>query len=63
MTEKRFTRTEVIEMIHDVSIHYYKMFGDEMSLSERLFFTDIHETIENQVDYKMELLENGDSDD
>lgn len=60
MTEKRFTRTEVIGMIHDVSIHYYKMFGDEMSLSERLFFTNIHKTIENQVDYKMELLENGD---
>ena len=59
---KRFTRTEVIKIIHDVSIHYYKMFGDDMSLSEKLFFRDIHETIENQVDYKMELLENGDGE-
>lgn len=25
-----------------------------------LFFKDIHETIENQVDYKIELLEKGD---
>lgn len=58
MTEKRFTREEVIKIIHDVRIHYYKMYGDEMSLSERLFYTDICETIENQVDYKMELLEN-----
>lgn len=64
MTEnKRFTRTEIIEIIHDVSIHYYKMYGDEMSLSEQLFFTDIHETIENMVDYKLEKLENGDVDD
>lgn len=60
MTEKRFTRAEVNKMIHDVRIHYYKMYGDEMSLSERLFYKDICETIENQVDYKMELLENGD---
>ena len=61
MTEnKRFTRAEVIKMIHDVRIHYYKMYGGEMSLSERLFYADICETIENQVDYKMELLENGD---
>ena len=58
MTEnKRFTREEVIKMIHDVRVHYYRMFGDEMSLSERLFFTDIGNTIENQVDYEMELLE------
>ena len=61
MTEKkRFTRTEVINIIHDVSIHYYKMYGDEMSLSERLLFTDIHNTIENMVDYKLEKLEDGD---
>ena len=61
MTEKkRFTRTEVIKIIHDVSIHYYKMYGDEMSLSERLLFTDIHNTIENMVDYKLEKLEDGD---
>ena len=58
MTEKRFTREEVIKIIHDVRIHYYKLYGDEMSLSERLFYADICETIENQVDYKMELLEN-----
>lgn len=32
----------------------------EMSLSEKLFFKDIHETIENQVDYKIELLEKDD---
>ena len=57
MTEKRFTRAEVNKFIHDVRIHYYKMYGDEMSLSERLFYADICETIENQVDYKMELLE------
>ena len=63
MTEnKRFTRAEVIKMIHDVRIHYYKMYGDEMSLSERLFYADICETIENQVDYKMELLENSDDE-
>ena len=62
MTEKRFTRAEVIKMIHDVRIHYYKLYGDEMSLSERLFYADICETIENQVDYKMELLENGDDE-
>ena len=58
MTEKKlFTRAEVTEIIHDVRIHYYRMYGDEMSLSDRLFFKDIAETIENQVDYSMELLE------
>lgn len=60
MTEKRFTRAEVNEMMHDVRIHYYRLYGGEMSLSERLFYADICETIENQVDYKMELLEKGD---
>ena len=57
MTEKRFTRAEVNKLIHDACIHYYRMYGSEMSLSERLFYADICETIENQVDYKMELLE------
>ena len=33
------------------------MYGDEMTLSERLLYTEICDTIENQVDYKMELLE------
>ena len=60
MTEKRFTRAEVNKIIHDVRIHYYRMYGDEMSLSERLFYADICETIENQVDYRMELSEKGD---
>jgi hypothetical protein len=60
LTEKRFTRAEINKLIHDISIHYYRLYGDEMSLSERLFFKDIHETIENQVDYELELLEKGD---
>lgn len=60
MTEKRFTRAEINKIVHDICIHYYRMYGDEMSLSEKLFFKDIHETIENQVDYKIELLEEGD---
>lgn len=59
MTEKRFTRAEIHKIIHDVSIHYYRMYGDDMSLTEKLFFKDIHETIENQVDYELELLEKG----
>ena len=57
MTEKRFTRTEVNKLLHDISIHYYRMFGDDMTYSEKLFFRDVHETLENQLDYKMELLE------
>lgn len=57
MTEKRFTRAEINKIIHDVRIHYYRMYGDEMSLSERLFYADICETIENMVDYNLEKLE------
>ena len=57
MSEKRYTRAEVYKLIHEVRIHYYKLYGSEMSLSERLFYDDICDTIENQVDYKMELLE------
>ena len=61
MTEnKRFTRAEINKIIHDICIHYYKLYGDEMSFGERLLFTDIHNTIENMVDYKLEKLENGD---
>lgn len=60
MTEKRFTRAEINKIVQDICIHYYRMYGDEMSLSEKLFFKDIQETIENQVDYKIELLEKGD---
>lgn len=60
LTEKRFTRAEINKIVHDICIHYYRMYGDEMSLSERLLYTDICETIENQVDYKMELLEKED---
>ena len=60
MTEnKRYTREEVNKLIHDVRIHYYRLFGDDMTLSERLLYTDICDFIENQVDYKMELLERG----
>lgn len=59
MTEKRFTRAEIIKLIHDVRIHLYRMYGDDMNLSERLLYTEICDTIENQVDYKMELLEKG----
>lgn len=62
MMDKRFTRAEINKLIHDISIHYYRLYGDEMSLSERLLFKDIHETIENQVDYKLELLEKGEND-
>lgn len=36
-----------------------KVYGDDMNLSERLLYTEICDTIENQVDYKMELLEKG----
>ena len=57
---KRFTRAEINKIIHDICIHYYKLYGDEMSLGERLLFTDIHNTIENMVDYTLEKLENGD---
>ena len=57
MTKKRFTRAEVNKLLHDISIHYYRMYGDDMSYTEKLFFRDVHETLENQLDYKMELLE------
>ena len=60
MTEKQFTRAEINKLLHDISTHYYRMFGDDMTLSEKLFFRDVHETLENQLDYKMELLEKGD---
>ena len=60
MTEnKRYTREEVNKLIHDVRNHYFRLFGDDMTLSERLLYVDICDFIENQVDYKMELLERG----
>ena len=65
MTEnKRFTRAEINKIIHDMYLcivdNTCKLYGDEMSLGERLLFTDIHNTIENMVDYTLEKLENGD---
>ena len=60
MTEnKRYTREEVNKLIHDVRNQYFRLFGDDMTLSERLLYTDICDFIENQVDYKMELLKSG----
>lgn len=38
MTEKRFTRTEINKIVHNSCINYYRMYGDDMSLSKRLFF-------------------------
>ncbi len=60
---KRFKRAEVNKIIHDVSVHYYRMYSEDMSLSEKLLFKDIHETIENMVDYKLEKLEKSDDED
>ena len=57
MTEKQFTRAEIHRIIHDVRIEYYRRYSDDMSLSEKLLYTDICETIENNVDYRLELLE------
>lgn len=60
MTEKQFTRAEINKIIHDASIQYYRIFTNDMSLSEKLFFKEIYENIASRVDYKLRQLENGD---
>lgn len=59
MTEKRFTNEDMdylCELLHKRFLDYYRGFSDEMSLSERLYFTNLQEFIE--TGFRMAL--NGD---
>ena len=49
MTEKRITREEITNIVDKAYIQYYRLYSNEMSLTERLFFEDMQKTIVNIV--------------
>lgn len=61
MTEKRFTKEEISKIVHIVDDNFtkwYKMatISDKLTLSERLLFDSIRDTIVNGVDYDLKNL-------
>ena len=57
MTEKRIAREEIINIVNKAYIQYFRLYGHDMSLTERLFFKDIQETIINIVYERLGELE------
>ena len=57
MTKKRITREEITNIVNKAYIQYYRLYSDEMSLTERLFFEDMQKTIVNIVYDKLGELE------
>lgn len=55
MTEKRFTRDEIVHIVDDNFTKWYKMAttSDKLTLSERLLFDSIRDSIVNGVDYDL----------
>lgn len=59
MTEKRFTKEEISEIVHIVDDNFTKWYraatvSDKLTLSERLLFDSIRELVVNGVDYDLE---------
>lgn len=57
MTEKRITREEITNIVNKAYIQYYRLYGHDMSLTERLFFEDMQNTIINIVYERLGELE------
>lgn len=68
MTEKRFTKREISEIVHIVDDNFTKWYmmattADKLTLSERLLFDNIRESIVNGVDYDLEKLKDIEKED
>lgn len=53
---KRITREEIINIVNRAYSQYYRLYSNEMSLAEKLFFKDIQKTIINIVYDRLEEL-------
>lgn len=68
MTEKRFTKKEISKIVHIVDDNFTKWYmmattADKLTLSERLLFDSIRESIVNGVDYDLENLKDIEKED
>lgn len=68
MTEKRFTKKEISKIVHIVDDNFTKWYmmattTDKLTLSERLLFDSIRESIVNGVDYDLENLKDIEKED
>ena len=68
MTEKRFTKKEISKIVHIVDDNFTKWYmmattADKLTLSERLLFDNIRESIVNGVDYDVENLKDIEKED
>lgn len=68
MTEKRFTKKEISKIVYIVDDNFTKWYmmattADKLTLSERLLFDNIRESIVNGVDYDLENLKDIEKED
>ena len=63
MTERKYTRAEISEIIYAEFNNFYRVWSNEMTLGEKLLFSEIKKNIFDGVDYKLDKLEKGDGND
>lgn len=53
MTERFFTKREIDEIIYDQFNNFYRIYADDMSLGEKLIFSEIKRKVMDGTSYQM----------